>query len=294
MQQLEQLYTQAAFIRAFELAIGRAADAGHVPGLAHLCCGAELAEVAICAELCGSTDQVTGSHRSHGLALAMGADPIAVAAEIFGRSGGLSDGRGGTQHLIAPEVGFLTSNGIVGAQVPLAAGAALTAKTKDSGGVGVAFFGDGAANQGAVFETMNLAVALKLPMLFILENNGVGQTTASGYATGNTDLLARAAAFGLKTYKMDGYNGVNCINVASEAVAVARMGAAVFIEAVVPRLSGHYHGETGVSPSESERDPLQILAASLPSGVVEAFKKNADDGAETAIAAALAMPEARQ
>ena len=244
MQNLIDLYRKACFIRAFELHIAVAAEADHVPGLVHLCCGAELVEVAICRMLEGPNDQVTGSHRSHGLALAMGADPTAVAAEILGRKGGLSKARGGTQHLIAPAQGFLGSNGIVGAQVPIAAGAALTAKLIDAGGMAVSFFGDGAANQGAVLETMNLAVSLKLPLLFVLENNGLGQSTSADYASGGADLLARAESFGLKTAAMNGFDGSDCLAVATDMIDYVRTkGAPALIEATVPRLSGHYFGD---------------------------------------------------
>jgi pyruvate dehydrogenase E1 component alpha subunit len=237
------LFGTAYFIRAFEYEIARQFDLGAVPGLVHLCTGAEVAEVALASCLKASCDFMTGSHRSHGLALAMGAEPDEVAKEILGRVGGLSDGLAGTQHLIAPEVGFLTSNGIVGAQVPLAAGAALTAKTQDSGGVGVAVFGDGAANQGAVLETMNLAVTLSLPMVFVLENNGFGQSTSSEYAAGCESFTARAAAFGLEVYTADSHQAQSCFQAMAAAVEAARTGVPTFVEASVVRLSGHYHTE---------------------------------------------------
>jgi len=294
MKQLLDLYAKASFIRAFELHIAVASEAGHVPGLVHLCSGAELVEVAVCSMLSGPKDQVTGSHRSHGIALAMGADPVAVAAEILGRVGGLSKARGGTQHLIAPESGFLASNGIVGAQVPLAAGAALTAKTKGTEGIAVTFFGDGAANQGAVLETMNLAVALELPLLFVLENNGLGQSTSASYASGDADLLVRAESFGLKTAAVDGYDGEGALKVAAELVEFVRStGRPAFIEASVPRLSGHYFGEKAdYLAHHLADDPLTDLAEKLDTEACSAVRAEAEKAAQDAVTEALNMAEA--
>jgi TPP-dependent pyruvate/acetoin dehydrogenase alpha subunit len=295
MQTQLDLYKFASFIRAFELHLAVAAEAGHVPGLLHLCCGAELAELAICAQLTGPKDQVTGSHRSHGLALAMGADPLALAAEILGREGGLSAGRGGTQHLSSPKNGFLTSNGIVGGQVPIAAGAALTAKMLGAGGVAATFFGDGAANQGAVLETMNLAVALELPMVFVMENNGLGQSTSTEYATGGADLLSRATGFGLKPFKIDGFDAADCLSSAKIAVSyVRKSGKPAFVEASVPRLSGHYYGEKAdYLATHDERDPIEILAHELSAKDQQKARAKAEKEAHDIVAAAIKLPEAK-
>lgn len=235
-------YQQCWFIRAFEAAIAAQAEAGNVPGLVHLSTGSEVADVVLASHLDRSLDQVTGSHRSHGMALACGAEPLEVAKEILGRQGGLSDGLGGTQHLIAPKAGFLTSNGIVGAQVPLAAGVALSAKAHANGGIGIAVFGDGAANQGAVLETMNLAVTLKLPMLFVMYNNGIAQTTAASTATGGS-FLARAESFGLEVWSADSADYADCVMVLEKAVQAARQGVAGCVDVSVTRDHGHYFGE---------------------------------------------------
>ncbi|MEX0300574.1 MAG: thiamine pyrophosphate-dependent enzyme [Kordiimonas sp.] len=260
-----QVYRSACQIRAFEDAIAAAADKGLVPGFAHLCTGAEVLEAALCASLYKS-DYVTGSHRSHGLAIGCGADPYATAAEIFGNADGLSGGIGGTQHLIAPDSGFLTSNGIVGAQVPLAAGAALTARTLGNNGIGIAVFGDGAANQGSVLETMNLAAALELPLLFVLENNGLGQSTSSSYASGGISLSDRARAFGLRTEALTAQDIDGILKGIPKLLSEVRTACKpIFLEAFVPRLSGHYHGEKQ-DFSEGDRnggDPLVVLETLL-------------------------------
>lgn len=237
-------YEKCWFIRSFEAAIAEAAAAGKVPGLVHLSTGSEVADVLLGEQLDWRRDKVTGSHRSHGIALACGTEPLDVAKEILGKKGGLSDGLGGTQHLIATsgETSFLSSNGIVGAQVPIAAGAALSAKSKGLGGIGVAVFGDGAANQGAVFETMNLAVVLKLPMLFVMYNNGMAQSTAIEMATGS-DFQERAKSFGLGTFKTDSSDYEDCQKALQQSVALARDSQPCFIEISVSRDHGHYFAE---------------------------------------------------
>lgn len=260
IEELTSLVEKAHFIRAFEGALAAAFDAGEVPGLVHLSNGCELVELAVAKALDLPKDQVTGSHRSHGIALSLGVDPMALALEILGRKGGLSEGLGGTQHLMAPESGLLGSNGIVGGQVPLAAGAALSAKTLKTGGIAVTYFGDGAINQGGVMETLNLAVVLQLPILFVCENNGFGQSTATQYAAAGSGLLSRARAFGLAAAHIDGGNLEDCLQASSRLVNwVRETGSPAFLEASVPRLSGHYHGDEEIYRGDKKKmlDPLE-------------------------------------
>lgn len=290
-------FTRACFIRAFEREIAKQSDAGEVPGLVHLSTGAEVAEVALASVLDSKIDQITGSHRSHGLALAVGASPEDVAKEILGRVGGLSDGMAGTQHIMAPDAGFLTSNGIVGAQVPLAAGAALTAKTMKTGGVGVAAFGDGAANQGAVMETMNLAVALELPMIFVLFNNGMAQTTSARFASGGTSFIERARSFGLKACTVDGQNFDACVAAFESAAEAARSLTPAFAEVLITRDDGHYYGEQQPNSQNEDGAALQVFTAQLlANGFTKAdcdqAKKQAQDHARAAVAEALMATKA--
>ena len=260
----QKLFKQACFIRAFEHELAAQFDQGEVPGLLHLCTGAEVAETLLASLLDNKIDMMTGSHRSHGLALAMGADPVLVAMEILGRKGGLSDGLAGTQHIIAPEAGFLTSNGIVGAQVPIAAGAALTAKTQKTGGIAVAVFGEGAANQGAVLETMNLAVALKLPLLFVLENNGFAQSTPQERVTGDQSYADRAKGFGLEVFEADSFAVAACLDCFRQAVSHVREGLPAFVEVYVSRLNGHYHTDYEFyRPNKNDFDPLIVWEQTL-------------------------------
>ncbi len=284
-------YQRCCFIRAFESAIATQAAAGNVPGLVHLSTGSEVADVVLASHLDSRLDQVTGSHRSHGIALACGAEPLEVAKEILGKEGGLSDGLGGTQHLIAPEAGFLTSNGIVGAQVPMAAGAALSAKTRADGGIGVAVFGDGAANQGAVLETMNLAVVLKLPMLFVMYNNGMAQTTAAATATGGS-LIARSESFGLEAYTTDSADYADCIRVFGKAVQTARRGTAACVDVAVTRDHGHYFGDGDADDFQASTAMKSlekyILNQSISLDSLTAAKNRAQEDAVAVVAQAAA------
>ena len=300
-------YKKMAIVRQFEQAIAKASDLGKTPGMLHLGLGSEALTVAVCTLLSVEKDRVTASHRGHAPALVMGNDILAVAKEIMGKMGGLSDGIGGTQHLIYPESGFIGSNGIVGAQVPLAVGAALTAKMMNTGGIAVAFFGDGASNQGSVFESMNLAVALKLPMVFMLENNGYGLSTKVSAVAGTNRLITRAAGFGLKTLAVDGSDYPQIISILKSAFKNVRAGEGpLFVEAKVPRLTGHYHGDEQAYRLENETptiggadDPLVKMQQSLLSGganhddlvaILQTVQAEIDAVTAAAIAAPAANP----
>lgn len=291
-------YSRCWFIRAFEAAIAAESAVGRVPGLVHLSTGSEVADILLAHRLDWRRDRVAGSHRSHGLALACGTDALAVAREILGKAGGLSNGLAGTQHLIATEgeTSFLTSNGIVGGQVPLAAGAALSAKARPGmGGIGVAVFGDGAVNQGAVLETMNLAVALALPMLFVLYNNGMAQTTPVGASTAG-DYCARARSFGLAAQSVDSADYSGCSEALQSAVTHARFDGPAFIEIGVTRDHGHYFGDHG------DGDEFEASAALLAFGdwlreqgatdqMLRVARRNGTDKAKEIVAEAVATAD---
>lgn len=286
-------YQRCWFIRCFERAIAEQASAGNVPGLVHLSTGSEVADILLGHWVDAERDLVTGSHRSHGLALACGADPIAVAIEILGRQGGLSDGLAGTQHLLAPEAGFLTSNGIVGAQVPLAAGAALSAKAATIGGIGVAVFGDGAANQGAVLETMNLAVALNLPLLFVLYNNGMAQTTAATDATAGS-FCDRARSFDLAAWSADSASYDACSNAVHQAVKHTRTEGPAFLEITVTRDHGHYYDDErdgGFEPSQAiQKFGEWLVTKGVTEKSLDAARRTAKNDADAAIVEAASAP----
>lgn len=193
--QLARAYRMMRRIRLFETAALEAVEAGEIPGVIHTARGQEAADVGVMMRL-GPADRIACGHRSHGQFLARGVPPAALMAELFGKKTGVTGGRGGSKHLTAPtEFGLLPTQSIVGAPVPLALGAALSAKLSKSGGMGVAFIGDGAINQGAVLESLNLAVVEQLPVLIVVIDNGYGQTTVADQVTAGR-IGNRARAFG--------------------------------------------------------------------------------------------------
>ncbi len=269
-QEKAQLYfNRMLTIRYTEEALGIAWQEGLVPGMLHLASGHEAVCVGVASQLDKKLDQVTASHRGHGAAIAMGVPLAPMIAEILGLDG-LNCGFGGTQHLAAPQHGFLTANGIVGGQVPLAAGAALSAKVQSTGGIAVAFMGDGAINQGVVLETLNLAKILSLPLLFVVEDNGIGATIGSGYSTAGK-IEGRAHAADIQSYCVDGADILAVVEVATQAVSQVRSGSGpAMIVARVKRLDGHYYSDPQNYRSAQElkdahehHDPIERLSAMM-------------------------------
>ena len=197
------LYRQMLVIRRCEEQLAKAYQAGLIHGACHTYIGQEAVAVGVCAHL-GHADAVFSTHRGHGHALAKGVSPHAVIAELFGRATGCSQGRGGSMHLFAPEVGMMGTSGIVGPCILQAAGAGYSFKLLGVDRVGVAFFGDGASNNGAFHEGLNMAAIWKLPMLFVCENNGYAESTSAEYALSTRDLSRRAAAFEVPAFVVDG------------------------------------------------------------------------------------------
>lgn len=255
---LKTIFADAWFIRAFEDCVAALSAAGKTPGLVHLSHGSEVADVMLRRHLQPSTDKITGSHRSHSLALIGDVDPVVLAAEIMGLSGGTGSGLGGTQHIVSKDTLFLSSNGIVGAQVPIALGAALSARQVKNSGIAVAVFGEGASNQGGVFESLNMATALHLPILFLMQNNQMAQSThVKDVAVVN--LTARARSFGMVAEQADGADVVSLENTFDRLIRYIReTSSPAFIEVSVPRLRGHYHGDQS-SDGQSNVDPLMNL-----------------------------------
>lgn len=256
------------------------ASSGMIGGAVHLSIGQEAVSVGVCTHL-RDDDLIVSSHRSHGHAIAKGCGLKEALAELMGRETGLSKGFGGSMHLFDAEHGFLGGNGIVGGQVPIALGPAFAAKYRGGDQVSVAFFGDGAANQGTVHESMNLAALWRLPVLFVCENNLYANTTPYGLSSATNDLAPRAAGYGMPGTAVDGQDVTAMYEAAGEAVARARSGGGPsFIEAKTYRFEGH----CGVSsshqnPAECEewkkRDPLALFEAKLlASGLADEAKVN--------------------
>ena len=266
-EQLLSAYRKMVQIREFEERIHRENTKGYISGFVHLYAGMEAIAVGVCENLTDD-DKIASTHRGHGHCIAKGCDINLMMAEIFGKETGLCGGKAGSMHIADLQKGMLGANGVVGAGAPLALGAALTAKSTNSGNVAVTFLGDGAANEGIVFESLNLAVVLNLPVIFLIENNGYGEATANSYAAGNEDLAGRASAFGMPAEQVDGTDFFAIYNSVKKAVDLARSGAGPsVIETIhVTRWFGHYEGDPQLYRKRGEikdlrtnRDPLKIF-----------------------------------
>src|SRR5919199_1661634 len=218
------LYRQMLVIRRCEEQLAKSYQAGLIHGACHTYVGEEAVATGVCAHL-RPDDAVFSTHRGHGHALAKGVTPHALIAELFGRATGCSQGRGGSMHLFAPEVGLMGTSGIVGPSILQAAGAGYSFKLLKAGRVAVAFFGDGAVNNGAFHEGLNLASIWKLPVLFVCENNQYATEVPFAYAAGNPSVAGRGAAYGLPGVEVDGNDVLAVHDAAGEAVRRARAGA---------------------------------------------------------------------
>lgn len=267
-QQLLKAYRKMREIREFEERLHTENTSGDIPGFIHLYTGEEAIAVGVCENL-QQTDYIGSTHRGHGHCIAKGCDIHAMMAEIFGKDAGLCRGKGGSMHIADLSKGMLGANAIVGGAPPLVIGAALTAKTRNNGGVAVSFTGDGGSNQGLVFEAINMAVVLQLPAIFVFENNGYGEATGHNYAVGGRDIAGRAAGFGLPAVTVDGTDFFAVYEATAEAVKRAREGGGPsVIEAKAFRWHGHFEGDPGLYRGEGEierlradHDPLKIFTS---------------------------------
>ncbi len=234
------LHRRMVRIRLFEEAAGRLAEAAKLPGFLHLYVGQEAVASGVCATL-SDDDQITSTHRGHGHLVAKGGQFNEMMAELMGKATGYCKGRGGSMHISNLDVGMLGANGIVGAGAPIAVGAGFANKYKDNGNVSAAFFGDGSTNIGAFHEAANMASALKLPVLFICENNEYGEFTARKDTMAITDIVDRAAGYGMPGVIVDGMDVVAVHEAAVEAAARARRGEGPsLIEAKTYRFYNHH------------------------------------------------------
>jgi pyruvate dehydrogenase E1 component alpha subunit len=249
---LLEAYRQLKTIREFEMRMRLENEAGQVPGFIHLYCGQEAIAVGACMQL-EDRDYVGSTHRGHGHCIAKGCDIGDMLLEIFCRQGGLCNGKGGSMHIVDMNKGMLGANAIVGAAPPIAVGAALTAKTLKTGGVAMAFIGDGASNQGTVFEALNLASVLQLPMIFMYEHNGYAEFTGADYHVGGNDIVGRAMSFGMPGERVDGTDFFAVYEAVGEAVKRARNGGGPSaIEARAVRFFGHFEGDPQLYRAKDE------------------------------------------
>jgi len=249
---LKRAYRDMLMIRSFEERVHQEFTRGAIPGFVHLYAVQEASAVGVCLHL-RREDYIASTHRGHGHSIAKGCDVAGMMSELFGRKNGLCGGKGGSMHIADLDRGMLGANGIVGGGPPLVVGAALTAKTLGRDTVAVCFTGDGGSNQGTTFEAMNMTVVLKVPAVFVFENNGYGEGTGHRYAAGNPDIAGRAGGFGLAAVRVSGDNFFAVHEAAGEAIGRARAGLGPsVIEVDTVRFFGHHAGDAQLYRAKDE------------------------------------------
>ena len=244
---LIEMYRRMLTIRLFEEAVFEVYRRGWMPGLAHLSDGQEATPVGVCMAL-RPDDTITSTHRGHGHIIAKGGQVEPMMAEVMGKVTGYCRGKGGEMHIADVSLGILGANGIVGGGLGIAAGSAFTAKREGKGRVSVAFFGDGAVNQGLWYETANMAVLWKLPLIYVCENNQYTEFTHWQKLTAGEGLAARARAMGMPAMEVDGNDVVAVYQAASELVEAARQGKGPgTLVCHTIRYGGHHVGEPGTA-----------------------------------------------
>lgn len=282
---LTRAYRRMKTIREFEERLHLEIATGAIAGFTHLYCGQEAVAVGVCEHL-ESTDFIVSTHRGHGHCIAKGCDVKAMMKEIYGRRDGTCHGKGGSMHIADLGVGMLGANGIVGAGAPLALGAAVAAKMNGTGQVSVGFSGDGACNQGTTFEAMNMAVVLKVPVIFAFENNHYSEHTGDSYSVGAKDMASRAAGFGMLARKVDGCDFLATYDLMAEVIQYCREGRGpAAVEFDTERFFGHYEGDPQryrgsgeIDRLRNTRDCLRIFRAkALADGSLDAATFDAID-----------------
>jgi pyruvate dehydrogenase E1 component alpha subunit len=271
--ELLELYRDMLLIRRFEEKAGQMYGMGLVGGFCHLYIGEEAVVVGVLAAA-EEGDTIITSYRDHGHMLATGMDPKGVMAELTGRRGGYSKGKGGSMHMFSREKNFFGGHGIVGAQVPIGTGLGFAHKYRDNGKVSITFLGDGAMNQGQVYESFNMAALWKLPVVYVIENNKYGMGTSITRSSASHDLVSRGAPFEIPGHQVDGMNVVAVREAAAEALEHARSGKGPYIvEMLTYRYRGHsmsdpakYRSKDEVSRMRQEHDPIDQVKKRLIDG----------------------------
>ena len=298
---LRGLYRTMTTIRVFEQRVAREFRTGEIPGFVHMYIGEEAVAAGVCANL-DDRDYITSTHRGHGHCIAKGCDLRRMMAEIYGRADGLCKGRGGSMHIADFSRGMLGANAIVGGGIALATGAALAASVRGSGEVAVAFFGDGAANQGVLHESLNLAAIWSLPVVYVCENNGFAESTPASYSTSVRDVASRAAAYDIPGVIADGADAVAVYEAAREAVRRARAGEGpTLLEVKTYRFMGHFEGDPDRYRDDADREAARsrdalaalrerLLAAGVGEAELDALQAEIAAEVDEAVAFAKASP----
>ena len=269
---LLKFYRDMLLIRRFEEKAGQLYGMGLIGGFCHLYIGQEAVVVGLEAAARDGDKRIT-SYRDHGHMLACGMDPNGVMAELTGRSGGYSKGKGGSMHMFSKEKNFYGGHGIVGAQVPLGAGLAFADRYRENNCVTFTYFGDGAANQGQVYETFNMAALWKLPVIFVIENNQYAMGTAQERSTSSPEIYTRGEAFGIKGEAVDGMDVLAVKTAGDKAADYCRAGKGPYIlEIKTYRYRGHsmsdpakYRTREEVQKMRAQRDPIEAVRTLLVS-----------------------------
>ena len=269
---LLKFYRDMLLIRRFEEKAGQLYGMGLIGGFCHLYIGQEAVVVGLEAAARDGDKRIT-SYRDHGHMLACGMDPNGVMAELTGRSGGYSKGKGGSMHMFSKEKNFYGGHGIVGAQVPLGAGLAFADRYRENNCVTFTYFGDGAANQGQVYETFNMAALWKLPVIFVIENNQYAMGTAQERSTSSPEIYTRGEAFGIKGEAVDGMDVIAVKTAGDKAANYCRAGKGPYIlEIKTYRYRGHsmsdpakYRTREEVQKMRAQRDPIEAIRTLLVS-----------------------------
>jgi acetoin:2,6-dichlorophenolindophenol oxidoreductase subunit alpha len=301
-KELVDLLRRMWLIRAFEEKASALYAERQIMGLLHLGIGQEAVAVGVCARL-RADDYVYGGHRSHGHAIAKGADINRLMAEIAGRATGYCGGKGGSMHIVAKEIGFITATGVVGGTIPLALGAAFAAKERKKGQVAVVFFGDGAGQAGPFHESLNIASLWRLPVIFVCENNGYAEFTPLSAHTKVERLAQHAKTYAISATTVDGNDLFAVRDATAKAVTACRAGKGpAFIECLTHRMRGHYEGDPAKYRELSElaewrrKDPIARAARVLlkknllKDKDLEAIEHEARGLVEKAAAFALSSP----
>ena len=256
-EELLKYYRDMLLIRRFEERAGQLYGMGHIGGFCHLYIGQEAVVVGVEA-VTETGDQTITGYRDHGHMLACGMDPKGVMAELTGREGGYSKGKGGSMHMFSKEKEFYGGHGIVGASVPLGAGLAFANRYRDNGKVSLTYFGDGASNQGQVFEAMNMAQLWKLPVVFIIENNQYAMGTSVKRSHSETHLYRRGASFGIPGMEVDGMDVLAVREAARQATGHARTGQGPYVlEMKTYRYRGHSMSDPAKYRTREEVDQVR-------------------------------------
>jgi acetoin:2,6-dichlorophenolindophenol oxidoreductase subunit alpha len=260
---LTHFYQTMVRIRNFEQAARRLYMEGRLPGFMHMSVGQEATPTGVCSAL-REDDYITTTHRGHGDAIAKGVSIDAAMAELFAKSTGICKGKGGSMHIADVSKGILGANGIVGAGIPIAVGAAFSARYRKTDQVAVSFFGDGASAGGPLHESMNMAVLWKLPLIFVRQNNQYAESTSQVDFQGIPDIVKWAEGYGMSAERVDGNNVMAVYQVAQKAVMRARKGKGPsFIESLTYRWYGHNMGDPGTWRPQAEieawkaKDPIE-------------------------------------